>query len=173
MRYNDTAVHSVPVGINILGSILHMSALKKQKKAPYPLESTILAFPDVKPQWTFNIVVLWSFLLIGKAFGTILGDLGVLIVAERQVRIKKWMKVLVCLALCDKAVFEWLSSDKTKAILSANQNKDKYHKYSLDFKVKTFNASVNHKKIQQTIGKLVLQVILVLHLISEKVTTVF
>ena len=83
-----------------------MSALKKQKKAPYPLESTILAFPDVKPQWTFNIVVLWSFLLIGKAFGTILGDLGVLIVAERQVRIKKWMKVLVCLALCDKAVFE-------------------------------------------------------------------
>ena len=106
MRYNDTAVHSVPVGINILGSILHMSALKKQKKTPYPLESTILPFPDVKPQWTFNIVVLSSFLLIGKAFGTILGDLGVLIVAERQVRIKKWMKVLVCLALCDKAVFE-------------------------------------------------------------------
>ena len=55
----------------------------------------------------------------------------------------------------------------------SQSNKDKYDKYSLDFKVKTFNASVNHKKIQQTIGKLVLQVILVLHLISEKVTTVF
>ena len=106
MRYNDTAVHSVPVGINILGSILHMSALIKQKKAPYPLESTILAFPDVKPQWTFNIVVLSSFILIGKAFDTILGDLGVLIVTEQQVRINKWMKVSVCLALCDKAVFE-------------------------------------------------------------------
>ena len=89
MRYNDTAVHSVPVGINILGSILHMNALKKQKKAPHPLESTILAFPEVKPQWTYNFVVHMSFLLIGKAFGTILGDLGVLIVAERQVRIKK------------------------------------------------------------------------------------
>ena len=84
-----------------------MNALKKQKKAPYPLESTILAFPDVKPQWTYNFVVHMSFLLIGKAFGTILGDLGVLIVAERQVRIKKWMKVSVCLALkCDKAVFK-------------------------------------------------------------------
>ena len=84
-----------------------MSALKKQKKTPYPLESTILAFPDVKPQWTYNFVVHMSFLLIGKAFGTILGDLGVLIVAERQVRIKKWMKVSVCLALkCDKAVFK-------------------------------------------------------------------
>ena len=84
-----------------------MNALKKQKKAPYPLESTILAFPDVKPQWTYNFVVHMSFLLIGKAFGTILGDLGVLIVAEQQVRIKKWMKVSVCLALkCDKAVFK-------------------------------------------------------------------
>ena len=91
MRYNDTAVHSVPVGINILGSILHMYALKSQNKTPYPLESTILAFPDLKPQWTYDNTAFVSILLIGMALAIIPGSFGILVVAERQVRTKEWI----------------------------------------------------------------------------------
>ena len=87
MRYNDTAVHSVPVGVNILGSILHINALKSQNKTPYPLESTILAFPGLKPQWTFDNTAFVSILLVGMALTVIPGPFGILVVGERQVRI--------------------------------------------------------------------------------------
>lgn len=138
MRYNDTAVHSVPVGINILGSILHMNALKSQNKTPYPLESTILAFPDLKPQWTYDNTAFVSILLIGMALAIIPGSFGILVVAERQVRTKEWItKRFLCLfmGLHDKTVFGWLLPHKTEVISSANQKKDRYHKDSLDFKV--------------------------------------
>ena len=88
MRYNDTTVHSVPVGVNILGSILHMNALKSQNKTPYPLESTILAFPGLKPQWTFDNTAFVSILLIGMGLIVIPGGFGILVVIERQVRSK-------------------------------------------------------------------------------------
>ena len=88
MRYNDTAVHSVPLGINIIGSILNMNALKSQNKTPYPLETTILPFPGLKPEWTYDATAFTSILLIGLALIVIPGGFGILVVAERQVRIK-------------------------------------------------------------------------------------
>lgn len=96
MQYNDTAVHAVPVGINILGSIVHMNALKSQNKTPFPLESTILAFPDPKAQWTFDVPAFVSILLIGMALIVTAGSFGVLVVAEQQVRIRGWIKVSLC-----------------------------------------------------------------------------
>ena len=87
MWYNDTAVHSVPLGINILGSILHMNALKSQNKTPYPLESTILPFPGLKPEWTYDASAFTSILLIGLALIVIPGGFGIAVVAERQVRL--------------------------------------------------------------------------------------
>jgi len=88
MRYNDTAVHSVPLGINIIGSILNMNALKSQNKTPYPLETTILPFPGLKPEFTYDGTAFTSILLIGLALIVIPGGFGILVVSERQVRTK-------------------------------------------------------------------------------------
>ena len=88
MRYNDTAVHSVPLGINIIGSILNMNALRSQNKTPYPLETAILPFPGLKPEWTYDATSFTSILLIGLALIVIPGGFGILVVAERQVREK-------------------------------------------------------------------------------------
>ncbi|KAJ7372621.1 ATP-binding cassette sub- A member 5 [Desmophyllum pertusum] len=93
MRYNDTAVHSVPVGVNILGSILHMNALKSQNITPYPLETTILPFPGLKPEWTFDNTAFVSILLIGMGLVLIPGGFGILVVAERQEKIRHLLRV--------------------------------------------------------------------------------
>ena len=85
MRYNDTTVHSVPVGVNILGSILHMNALKSLNQTPYPLETTILPFPGLKPEWTFDSTSFTSILLIGMALAIIPGSFAIEVVALRQV----------------------------------------------------------------------------------------
>ena len=85
MRYNDTTVHSVPVGVNILGSILHMNALKSQNLTPYPLEANILPFPGLKPQWTYDGTSFTSILLIGLGLALIPGGFAIEVVALRQV----------------------------------------------------------------------------------------
>lgn len=87
MRYNDTTVHSVPVGVNILGSILHMNALKSQNQTPYPLESSILPFPGLKPEWTYDGTAFTSILLIGMSLAIIPGSFAIEVVALRQVRL--------------------------------------------------------------------------------------
>ncbi|XP_078349015.1 cholesterol transporter ABCA5-like isoform X2 [Oculina patagonica] len=93
MRYNDTTVHSVPLGVNILGSILHMNALKSQNKTPYPLETTILPFPGLKPEWTFDSTAYTSILLLGLALIVIPGGFGILVVGERQEKIRHLLRV--------------------------------------------------------------------------------
>ena len=85
MRYNDTTVHSIPVGVNILGSILHMNALKSQNLTPYPLETSILQFPGLKPEWTFDSSAFTSILLIGLSLSLIPGGFAIEVVALRQV----------------------------------------------------------------------------------------
>ena len=89
MRYNDTTVHSVPVGVNILGSILHMNALKSQNQTPYPLESSILPFPGLKPEWTYDGTAFTSILLIGMSLAIIPGSFAIEVVALRQVSLTK------------------------------------------------------------------------------------
>ena len=85
MRYNDTTVHSVPVGVNILGSILHMNALKSQNLTPHPLEANILPFPGLKPQWTYDGTSFTAILLIGLGLALIPGGFAIEVVALRQV----------------------------------------------------------------------------------------
>ena len=85
LRYNDTTVHSVPVGINILGSILHMNALKSLNKTLFPLETTLLPFPRLKPEWTFDSTSFSAVLIIGMALTFIPGMFAIEVVAVRQV----------------------------------------------------------------------------------------
>lgn len=110
MRYNDTAVHSVPLGINIIGSILNMNALKSQNKTPYPLETTILPFPGLKPEWTYDATAFTSILLIGLSLIVIPGGFGILVVAERQVRIKWQQRRLHSAEKNDQSKFVFLGA---------------------------------------------------------------
>lgn len=84
MRFNDTTVHSVPVGVNILGSVLHMNALKSLNQTLFPLETTLLSFPSLKPEWTFDSSSFFSVLMIGIAFVVIPGSFAIEVVALRQ-----------------------------------------------------------------------------------------
>ena len=84
LRFNDTTVHSVPVGVNILGSVLHMNALKSLNQTLFPLETTLLSFPSLKPEWTFDSSSFFSVLMIGIAFVVIPGSFAIEVVALRQ-----------------------------------------------------------------------------------------
>ena len=84
LRFNDTMVHSVPVGVNILGSVLHMNALKSVNQTLFPLETTLLSFPSVKPEWTFDSYSFFSVSLIGFALVVIPGSFSIEVVAQRQ-----------------------------------------------------------------------------------------
>ena len=110
MRYNDTTVHSVPVGVNILGSILHMNALKSLNQTPYPLEATILPFPGLTPEWTFDSTSFTSILLIGMSLAIIPGSFAIEVVALRQVN-----------GILERFSFERRKT-KTKAGILSNQH---------------------------------------------------
>ena len=84
LRFNDTTVHSVPVGVNILGSVLHMNALKSLNQTLFPLETTLLSFPSLKPEWTFDSSSFSSVLMIGAAFVVIPGSFAIEVVSLRQ-----------------------------------------------------------------------------------------
>ena len=85
MRYNDTMVHSIPVGLNILGSVFHMTALANQGQMPHPIQTVIKAFPSLSPQWTYDGTSFTAILLIGMAFMFIPGGFAIEVVAYRQV----------------------------------------------------------------------------------------
>lgn len=93
LRYNDTTVHSVPVGINILGSILHMNALKSLNKTLFPLETTLLPFPRLKPEWTFDSTSFSAVLIIGMALTFIPGMFAIEVVAVRQDKLRHILRV--------------------------------------------------------------------------------
>ncbi|XP_074639186.1 cholesterol transporter ABCA5-like isoform X3 [Acropora palmata] len=93
LRFNDTTVHSVPVGVNILGSVLHMNALKSLNQTLFPLETTLLSFPSLKPEWTFDSSSFFSVLMIGIAFVVIPGSFAIEVVALRQGSLVPWFVV--------------------------------------------------------------------------------
>ncbi|XP_015768993.1 PREDICTED: ATP-binding cassette sub-family A member 5-like isoform X2 [Acropora digitifera] len=93
LRFNDTTVHSVPVGVNILGSVLHMNALKSLNQTLFPLETTLLSFPSLKPEWTFDSSSFFSVLMIGIAFVVIPGSFAIEVVALRQEKLRHILRV--------------------------------------------------------------------------------
>jgi len=64
-----------------------MNALKSQNQTPYPLESSILPFPGLKPEWTYDGTAFTSILLIGMSLAIIPGSFAIEVVALRQVRL--------------------------------------------------------------------------------------
>ena len=85
MRYNDTTVHSIPLGVHMIGTVLHMNALTSEGKAPYPLETTILPFPKIQAELTYDNTAFISIMLIGMSLAIIPGGFAVEVVAQRQV----------------------------------------------------------------------------------------
>ena len=86
LRYNDSMVHSIPVGINAFSSAFHMTALANQGKDPRPVHTKLQLLPSLSPKWTYDSTIFTSTLLIGMAFVAMPGGFAIEVVAVRQVR---------------------------------------------------------------------------------------
>lgn len=85
MYYNNTMLHSVPVGLNILGSTFHMLAQQMKGIEPHPIETKIHLFPPLTSQWKYDNTAFISIMLIGMAFVFIPGGFAIEVVSYRQV----------------------------------------------------------------------------------------
>ena len=85
MYYNNTMFHSIPVGLNILGSTFHMLAQQLSGVEPHPIEMSVQSFPPVKLPWTYDNSAFMSIMLIGLVFVLFPGGFAVEVVDYRQV----------------------------------------------------------------------------------------
>ena len=81
--YNDTAVHSLPVTINIISNALYQMALSNPVAH---INVTSLPWPAVLPKFELNNGVFSSVIIIGVALSTLPSGFTADIVKDRQVR---------------------------------------------------------------------------------------
>ena len=89
LRFNDTTVHSLPVGINIISSLFTMFALEAKNKTSHPIKTYFQLFPKLKPRLTYDSNSFVAVMLIGLSFAVIPGGFAIMIVQQRQVMMIK------------------------------------------------------------------------------------
>ena len=91
LRYKDSSVFSIPVGITTMSNTVLRMALKKAGK-PYngrlnPIATSSKPFESLKAVWKYDHTVFSSIILIGLTFAIIPTGFAIEVVAFRQVRL--------------------------------------------------------------------------------------
>ncbi|XP_031568598.1 ATP-binding cassette sub-family A member 5-like [Actinia tenebrosa] len=93
LRYNDSMVHSIPVGVNVITSLFNMFALKAKNQIPHPIKTYFQLFPALKPKLKYDNNSFIAVMLIGLSFAVIPGGFAILVVAQRQLNIRHLLRV--------------------------------------------------------------------------------